>query len=176
MIEWREIEEYEGLYRISNTGQIFSYKSNKDLHPTIDTDGYQIVGLYKDNQQKKYKVHRLVATHFISNPLGLPQVNHKDENKQNNSVSNLEWCDARHNINHGSRNSKVAKKIKENPDRLRRKVGCYNADGDLIKIYRTLRDVELDGFNHGAVFRVCSEKYCDKTHKGYMWRYLNELS
>ena len=91
MIEWREIEEYEGLYRISNTGQIFSYKSNKYLHPTIDTDGYQIVGLYKDNQQKKYKVHRLVADHFISNPLGLPQVNHKDENKQNNSVSNLEW-------------------------------------------------------------------------------------
>lgn len=176
MTEWCDIKGYETIYCVSNEGEVFSYKSNKILRPTIDSDGYMIVGLYKDGAQKKQKVHRLVAEHFLENPLGFPQVNHKDENKQNNNVENLEWCDEKYNINYGNRNAVVSQKIKECQNRIRRKVGCFDLSNNLIKTYRTLRDVEKDGFNHGAVFRVCSQKYHDKTHKGYIWRYLDELS
>lgn len=108
--EWKNIEGYEGRYKVSSFGQIYSYISDKMLKPTIDSDGYEVVGLFLNNQQKKKKVHRLVAKAFIENPNNYDQVNHKDENKTNNNVDNLEWCNTRYNINYGSRNDKVRAK------------------------------------------------------------------
>lgn len=87
-------------YRISDSGEVFSTISNKVLKPIDDTHGYMVVTLYIDGSSEKYKVHRLVAEVFIDNPLGLLTVNHKDGNKLNNKVENLEWMSQAANTKH----------------------------------------------------------------------------
>ena len=110
MEEWRSIPGYEGLYEVSSYGRVKSlerYKSNNGgiqlikeriLKPNNTKKGYLTVQI----RNKKFKVHRLVALTFIPNPENLPQVNHKDEDKTNNNVDNLEWCDAKYNSNYGT--------------------------------------------------------------------------
>ena len=120
MEEWKDIiyerdgviYDYTGLYEVSNKGRI----RNKDgkilkLHKVKEHD-YLTVGLYKNKKQKYYSVHRLVAYAFIPNPEKLPEINHKDENKQNNTVENLEWCDRIYNINYGTGRKRQAEKLK----------------------------------------------------------------
>lgn len=167
------IKGYENNYDITDTGKVFSKISGKYLSPTIDKDGYEIVGLFLNGVQKKKKVHRLVAEAFIPNPNNYNQINHKDENPQNNNVNNLEWCDCQYNINYGTRNVKVAHKIKSNDNIKRTPVACYSLCGDLIKIYPSLYSVIADGFNKGVVYSICNNIGKYRSHKGYIWRYYN---
>lgn len=104
----KPINNYEN-YIVYNTGKIFSLKSNKFLKPRYDKDGYEKVILYNKFGSKEFRVHRLVAEAFIPNPKHYLLVNHKDENKNNNTVDNLEWCDHYYNNNYGNRNAKIAK-------------------------------------------------------------------
>ena len=105
---WKDVEGYEGLYKISNLGDVYSYKSNKKLKPSKDKNYYLRVTLCKNKTKKQYKIHRLVACAFLPNFNNYPQVNHKDENPGNNNVNNLEWCDNKYNSNYGTRNKKVS--------------------------------------------------------------------
>lgn len=110
---WKEIEGYEGLYEVSNFGRVKSLKRDKNgklMSLQKDKDGYPVVGLYFKGNLKLHKVHRLVAQTFLSNPDNLPQVNHKDEDKTNNMVDNLEWCTPGYNTNYGTRNIRVRNK------------------------------------------------------------------
>lgn len=99
--EWKPIDGYEG-YLISNLGRVKSLKRGREmiLEPIRDAHGYLRVNLYKDGVRHLLKIHRLMATTFINNPDGLPQVNHKDGNKENNSVENLEWVTESQNTQH----------------------------------------------------------------------------
>ena len=121
MIEeiWRPIEGYEGLYEVSSYGRVKSlkrpYENNggiqwtkeRILSPGKDKDGYLQVNLHCNGKQHQRKIHRLVAQAFLPNPDNLPQVNHRDEDKLNNRVENLEWCTAKYNSNYGSRKDRV---------------------------------------------------------------------
>ena len=109
MEEWKEVPGYEGLYEVSNTGNVKSLIKNKIIKGFINRCGYRLVGLSKNGILKRFQVHRLVAQVFIPNPYNLPMVNHKDEDKSNNRVDNLEWCDAKYNIHYGTRSDKVKK-------------------------------------------------------------------
>lgn len=102
---FRPVEGYEGLYEVSNLGRVKSLKWGKEriLKPGMDGCGYLKANLYKEGKIKHFMVHRLVAQAFIPNPEGLPQINHKDEDKTNNRVDNLEWCTAKYNSNYGTR-------------------------------------------------------------------------
>ena len=104
---WKPAPGFEGLYEVSNYGNVKSLnyrRSGKeriiDFYP--GTNGYRQRTLYKDGKAINMKLHRLVALAFIPNPDNLPQINHKDEDKTNNCVDNLEWCDAKYNINYGT--------------------------------------------------------------------------
>lgn len=124
---WKNVIGYEELYQVSNYGRIKSLNYNhtgeeRILKPGKDNREYIRVILCKNGKIKAFKVHRLECEAFIPNPQGLPQVNHKDENKQNNFIwvnedgsvdfekSNLEWCDRKYNCNFGTRNKRVAEK------------------------------------------------------------------
>ncbi len=86
-----EIEGYEN-YLIYEDGRVYSKESKIFLKPSPDKDGYLIVGLYKDGKRKIFKIHRLVSLHYIPNPNNYECVDHKDRNRQNNSIDNLRWC------------------------------------------------------------------------------------
>lgn len=109
MILMKDIEGYEGLYAISIYGEVWSYRKHKFLIPDITKKGYYKVMLTKDKCKKWEYIHRLVAKAYIPNPGKLPQVNHKDEDKSNNNVDNLEWCDNTYNVNYGTGKKRSAK-------------------------------------------------------------------
>jgi hypothetical protein len=115
---------------------------------------------------KLCKVHRLVASVFLNNDDNFPDVNHKDENKENNSVENLEWCTKEYNRRYGTFNERLKKTWRE---RYAVPVCRYNLDGTLSKQYECQKDVELDGFDRRAVYRCCIGK--NITYKGFVWRF-----
>lgn len=95
---WIDCKGYEGKYQVSNLGRVWSIGSQKYLNGFIDKDGYMCVYLTaKNGKVKMEKIHRLIALVFLDNPNNYPQVNHKDKNKSNNCVDNLEWCTAKYN-------------------------------------------------------------------------------
>ncbi len=115
---FRKIEGYEN-YEISIDGDVRNRKTKRIIKPCYDKDGYLTIGLNKNGVKKIYKVHRLVGKAFIPNKKKLPQINHKDESKDNNYIGNLEWCTHRYNSTYGTviqrreatkrRNKKLAK-------------------------------------------------------------------
>ena len=112
---WKDIEGYEGRYQVSNLGNVKSlnYKhtgKEKLLKKCFlgKDKRYLVVTLYNETKRKNFKIHRLVANAFIPNPEGLPQVNHKDENPENNVWTNLEWCDQKYNNSYGTHNERSA--------------------------------------------------------------------
>lgn len=114
MEEWRAVPGYEGLYEVSNTGNVKSLIKNNIIKSFINKKGYRLVSLSKNGIIKKFSVHRLAAQAFIPNPDNLPMVNHKDEDKTNNSVDNLEWCDAKYNNNYGTANIRRSETLIKN--------------------------------------------------------------
>lgn len=166
---WKPKKDYEGLYEVSNFGRVKSLgngNSNNSkeriLKPDTDRNGYLKVLLYKDGKRKKNLVHRLVAEVFIPNPDNLPCVNHKDENKTNNSVENLEWCTHEYNNNYGTRNKKVAKT-------LSKPVLQFTLDGEFVREWPSVKECGRNGFSQGRVCQCCNNKR--KSHKGYIWKY-----
>lgn len=97
---WKDIEGYNGKYQISNLGNIKSLYLKRNRKLGKDKDGYLKIELYNKGKYKSIKVHRLVALHFIPNPLNLPEINHKDGNIKNNRIDNLEWCTSSFNSRH----------------------------------------------------------------------------
>lgn len=95
---WKEIDGYDGRYAVSTWGRVKSIRGI--LQPYKNHKGYLKVGLMKNGKSEKHRVHRLVAKAFIPNPHNLPEVNHIDGNKQNNSISNLEWVTGKENMEH----------------------------------------------------------------------------
>lgn len=124
---WKDIQGYEGLYQVSNLGRVrhlpytikwggkLEHRPLKESNQHKNTGGYCIVVLSKNSKSKQFLIHRLVAQAFIPNPDNLPEVNHIDEDKTNNKVDNLEWCDRKYNINYGTRTERAVKTRKENP-------------------------------------------------------------
>lgn len=94
----KDIKGYEGIYAITSCGRVWSYRSKKFIKLWTNKYGYNFVILSKDGTAKAKKIHRLVAEAYIPNPNNLPEINHKDENKEHNWINNLEWCDRKYNI------------------------------------------------------------------------------
>ena len=160
---WKDKKDYEGHYQVSNCGRVKSIKFGKEIILKQNIKGgYYSVVLSKNGILKNYLVHRLVAEAFLDNPDNLPQVNHKDECKTNNIVSNLEWCDRKYNVNYGSRNKRAAEK-------LSKIVLQYDLNGNFTKEWKSTRECDRNGFRSQHVVDCCNGKL--KKYKGFLWEY-----
>lgn len=139
--EWRDIKGYEGLYQVSNLGRVYGIKRQRFLNTVYDRNGYSSVKLTKNGIGKLLSLHRIVAINFIPNQENKPQVNHIDEDKTNNMVSNLEWTTAKENVNHGTRTERMIKTMNKN-------IVCSNG-----KEYNSIKEAcqELNCHSSGVV-------------------------
>lgn len=128
-----------------------------------NSGGYVLVALCKEGKQKTFKVHRLVAQAFLDNPNNLPQVNHRDEDKTNNCVNNLEYCDSKYNINYGNHNEKMAKS-KSIP------ILQFTLDDEFVRRWDGIRQVERElGISHNLICSCLKGRY--KTAGNFRWCY-----
>lgn len=165
---WKDVIGYEGKYKVSNYGRVFSIYSNKYLAQTKVNRGYLRVQLWKNNCGKAEYVHRLVARHFLDNPDNLPQVNHKDENKENNYVENLEWCSNEYNNAYGDKRKRQGETLKQN-GKNSHKVAQYTLDDEYIATYRSMAEAErLNNMAHGSIGAMYRKGYSQAG--GYHWR------
>lgn len=167
---WKPISGYENLYEISNLGNIRShhnYRSKNHLITPRLKQGYYQIGLRKNSKRKWFLVHRLVAKTFISNPNNLPCVNHKDENKLNNSVENLEWCTYHYNNTYGDRINKCVEKTSI-------PVLKYTLDGKFICRYKSASEAaRQNNCDVSSLAKCCRQ--INKTTKGFVYRYEREV-
>lgn len=162
---WKEIEGYKGLYEVSTLGMVRSLTRNKMLNSEIRC-GYKRVTLTKGKTKKHFLVHRLVAKAFLPNPDNLPEVNHRDEDKINNHVTNLEWCTRLYNNNYGTHNKRVAESNTNNPNRSIQ-VMCVETG----VVYPSLSEIKrLFGFHKSYICVSCKN---NKTAYGYHWKYVS---
>lgn len=169
---WKDIKGYEGLYQVSNYGRVKSLnyrRTGKEqlMKPILNTNGYFCVWLY-NKQNKIYSIHRLVAEAFIPNPDNLPCVNHKDEDKTNNHVDNLEFCTYEYNQNYGTCRERIREKQLNHPNKSK-KVYQYTIDCRFVKEWESINECGRNGFNIGGVYSCCRGKI--KTYKGFKWSY-----
>lgn len=182
---WKSIEGYEGLYEVSNLGNVRSLNycgrnEIKTLKQGKTKDGYPQVNLSKEGKQKTFRVNRLVAQAFLPNPNNLPQVNHKDEDKTNNTVENIEYCDSKFNTNYGTRNERIRQKlIGENSPMFgkfgkehysSKPINQYTKDGDFVKRWDCAATINRELGLSIAHISSCAHGRRN-THGGYVWRF-----
>lgn len=168
---WKDVPNYQKLYQVSNYGNARSldhYSSDRFykgrvLKPYGNGNGYLHVCLSKNGHGKVFRVHRIVANAFLPNHDKKLQVNHLNENKKDNEVTNLEWCTAKQNSNYGTRNKRIS--IAES-----KKVKQLGKAGNLIKIWPSLSEAERHGFGRGHLSDCAHGKA--KLAYGYKWEYV----
>lgn len=183
--EWKDIEEYEGVYMVSNWGNVKSLervdslghlRKERILKPFISGKGYFQVQLCKNGQSKKYSVHRLVAEAFIPNddPERKNQINHiREFEKTNNCIDNLEWCTAKYNTNYGTGNQRRAEK--QINGKRSKTLYQYSLEGQFIKEWESTQEVERQlGYSSSNIRTCCLGKR--KTAYSFIWRYKNETT
>lgn len=157
---WKKIKGFEN-YEISTLGRVKSLKNNIILKQKFNkSNGYMQVTLYNNGEGKTFSVHRLVGNAFIKNPKNLPQINHIDQTKVNNIVSNLEWCTARYNCNYGTKT-----------ENLKKRTNQYTRDGKLIKTWGSLCEIEEKlGFYESNISACCNGRL--KSAYNFIWRFV----
>lgn len=159
---WKDIIGYEGLYKVSNQGRVKRLYRNggeKILKAGKTTNGYLQVALCKEGKPHYMRVHRLVAQHFLPNPNNLSEVNHIDENKDNNCISNLEWCTRQYNASYGS---------------LTKAVLGINLASGFICIFNSITEAsKAIGGTPSNISACC--RGIKGSVKGYKWIYVTEL-
>ena len=159
---WKDIKDYKGLYKVSNLGRVKSlYRIDSNKHPVkerilksfTNTWGYEEVLLCNKSisiRPQHHTIHRLVAEAFVPNPDGKVEINHIDENKNNNCYNNLCWVSKIENINYGTRNDRVAKKLAIPV------IGTNIITGEVVK-FKSAMEASRNGFRQGCISK-CIKK------------------
>lgn len=201
---WKDVVGYEGIYQVSSLGRIKSVnyyrKTNREQvrKPCKRKDGYLSIALSKDGKTITKTVHRIVATAFIPNPNNLEMINHKDEDRTNNSVDNLEWCSRSYNQIYSMNIHSERRKVFGNnflndngessspftkrgvPHKYNIKVVQKDRNGVLLRIFNNASEAgEALNLRSSNIITACKDNQSRKFKKkhtayGYIWEFLNE--
>ena len=156
---WKDITGYEGLYQVSDLGKV--KRNGKVLATRLCGSGYTMVTLSKGGVRNTCMVHRLVAKEFLPNPHDYPVINHKDEDKNNNAISNLEWCTQKYNVNYGDGiERRIVKQSKPVEQML---------NGVVVRRWNSTSELRKSGYNYRHIFDCCNGR--QKTAHGFTWRF-----
>ena len=156
--KWKEVDGFKGQYAVSTKGNLKNLKTNRVFAERYDGAGYRSVKL----KGKNYNIHRLMALAFLPNPHNLPHVHHRDENKKNNDISNLEWVSIEDNIRHSIHNQSC-------------KVRQLDKDGNLIRVWDSIHQINRElGYHRQAITKVCKGR--QQYSYGFRWEYVNPES
>lgn len=183
--EWKDVVGWEGCYKVSSLGRILSlgrfvmfHAYTKMIDPCLmqqhrGRNGYLSVTLKKNGKRKCISVHRLVAIAFIPNPNNYPCIDHANDNQTDNRACNLQWCT--HKFNNSKEHHRIAESLSQKGkilSSIRKPIVQLSTNGDLIQIFPSMTDADLNGFKHSAIHRVIHNKL--KTHRGFKWMYLSD--
>lgn len=175
---WKEIKDTNGLYLVSDKGQIFSVKANRVIKSRKEKNGYYRIELNVDGKSHKELVHRLVAEAFIPNPNNYPIVNHKDENPANNCADNLEWCTPQYNVNYGNcKQKRIANReyIAGWNHSQSKPVKQFDLEGNFIHEYGSCgMAATLTGLDARSISKCANGQL--KQYAGYGWSYTDTYS
>lgn len=174
---WKPVENYEGIYEVSNLGRVRSLeryvqnhgvlelRKGRILKPGISGNGYNYICLSKNGNRKWCGVHRLVAQAFIPNPNNLPVINHRNEVKTDNRIENLEWCTYKYNNEYSGN---IEKWINSN----KKKIIQLTKNGEFVAEYESAREAErITGIEHSNISGCCLKKYGFKSAGNYKWKF-----
>lgn len=164
---WKDIPNYEGIYKVSNRGRIMSLKDNDIIRKQGTLKGYKIISLFKNGICRMYRVHRLVAQAFIPNPENKPCIDHIDGNRANNDVSNLRWVTVKENQNNPVTKTKFFnRKVKPHHEKPILQI----KGGKIIARYKSIHDAAKKlNITATNICAVCKGR--EKSYKGFIWAY-----
>lgn len=182
---WKDIEDYEGLYQISNIGRVKSIRreivrtnnsnyflDGKILSPSYGGNKYPSVNLWRNKTYKTFTIHRLIAIHFIPNPDNLKHINHKNGKKYDFNIDNLEWCTHKENMIHASRNGLIKfHMIGKSGSKHHNSKPIIKLDnaGEFVQEFSSIMEAErTTGIGHSQLSRSCKK---NKPFKGFIWKY-----
>ena len=170
MVIWKDVPHYEGLYEVSNTGQIRNSRTGHVLKFGLNRQGYFKTYLYDKNKKRKtMSVHRIVCMAFHDNSNNLPQVNHINMNKLDNSADNLEWCSQSYNIKHSFENGGREYNKRKLLEATHKEVWCCDMEGNKIKKYYSLSEASRQtGIDVSNISACCHGRV--KSVGGYKWQ------
>lgn len=180
---WKQVDGYGGYYEVSNLGRVRSKERVTDIQsychivrkPKIlkgqfNGNYFRVVMSY-EGKYRQVLIHRLVAEAFLPNPNNLPEINHKDEDKTNNNVSNLEWCTRLYNINYGTKKKRHSEFMTKTKGR---RVCQYTKTGELVNTFESITQAsKATGIIHSSINMACVHE-TQKTAGGYVWRYAED--
>ena len=173
---WKDIKGYEGLYQISNLGNVKKLINNKYMAISKDL-GYETVKLTNKNGNRRHLfLHRIIADVFIPNPNNYKIVNHIDCNKFNNNIKNLEWCTQKENVKHAWKNNlceRTKKACAKNGKNNSKKIIQLDKNKNIVKVWESTMEIERTlKIKHNNISFCCKNK--ERTAKGYYWEYYNQ--
>lgn len=152
-------------YDITKNGKCINKATGKVKNTFISANGYERVSLWYKGKHKNMSIHRMVAMKYLENPNNYEYINHKDGNKLNNNVNNLEWCTAKENMQHAYKNNLIKNQFKRN-------VIQYSKEMKQIKRWNSIAEIEKElKINHANIITVCNQNTNRKYAGEYIWRY-----
>jgi hypothetical protein len=185
---WKDVVGYEGLYQVSNLGNVnavdryvpckgsMAFRAGREVYQMMHWGNYRSVTLWKDNKRKVFRVHRLVGIAFLPNPFNKATINHIDSNPANNVVTNLEWATQSENNSHAYAMGRIPAQLGKRNEQIRTSRAIVQTDicGRVLREYPSISEAKRHGYSTPSIHDALSKRRI--IFKKTMWFYKKDFN